>query len=125
MHQTCSLGLQFQLNIIIIPSCTPAFFPPEWDMEPRDNGKFTTVYLMYACTCTQWCLGYILTPFSSSPPSFCKECCHLIKHLLQQNPSLLIGLDHWVILHSWFKPQSFPNFSSFSCTSCPKMPRSS
>ncbi|XP_039512054.1 serine/threonine-protein kinase pim-2-like isoform X3 [Pimephales promelas] len=96
---------------------TITYCPPELD----------TLHKYHAEPATVWSLGMLLFemvcgrfPEAKEHPrinndmwserQLSKDCCHLIRRLLQENPKRRIGLEQ-IISHNWFKLLSKPKFN--------------
>ncbi|XP_056110217.1 serine/threonine-protein kinase pim-2-like [Rhinichthys klamathensis goyatoka] len=88
---------------------TDEYCPPEFYTEGKYHGKPATVWslgvLLFLLVCGRFPEPKDLEMIYDdiwSEPGLSNECCHLIRSLLQENPSRRIGLGK-IIFHKWFK----------------------
>ncbi|KAG1947362.1 serine/threonine-protein kinase pim-2 [Pimephales promelas] len=88
---------------------TKVYCPPEFFTEGTYHAKPATVWslgvLLFELVCGRVPESEDLEKIEDdiwSEPGLSNECCHLIRSLLQENPSRRIGLGK-IIFHKWFK----------------------
>ncbi|XP_039505728.1 serine/threonine-protein kinase pim-2-like isoform X2 [Pimephales promelas] len=96
---------------------TITYCPPEFDAFHRYHAKPATVWSLGMLLFQMVCGGYpepeehlMINDDIWSERHLSKDCCDLIRRLLQENPRRRIGLEQ-IISHNWFKLLSKPKFN--------------
>ncbi|XP_039512026.1 calcium-dependent protein kinase 16-like isoform X2 [Pimephales promelas] len=109
---------------------TRPYCPPEFDKRGNYHGKPATVWslgmLLFEMVCGRFPEAKDHLRIKKniwSERHLSKDCCHLIRRLLRENPRRRIGLEE-IISHKWFKVCDSPSTSRTDAATAPRNERS-